>query len=121
MTQPHPEQVKRQRLSIAGKVAIYAFFMLCGGTLFAAQYVPEVANALSFLLPEEPTPSCPAVKNNRYAGAHVATSSCCSQADACPGAACPSEMALAADAEPTERNSAQLAAADLPPIPPVVD
>ncbi|PQO41325.1 hypothetical protein [Blastopirellula marina] len=116
-----PEQVKRNWWSLAGKIAIYSFFMFCGGTLFAAQYVPEVANALSFLLPEEPTQSCPAVKNNRYYGSHVGTSSCCSQQPSCcPGPACPSEMALAG-VEPTEEPTNQLAVAEQPPIPPVVD
>ncbi|EAQ82530.1 hypothetical protein [Blastopirellula marina] len=107
------------------KLVLYSFFTLCAGTLFAAQYVPEVANALSFLLPEEAAHSCTFVQNSSCQHSAstglVETSACCSEAAVCPSmGACPSESPLAG-VGPAPTFDGQLSAMEAPPIPPVVD
>lgn len=121
---------RRNWMETVGKIALYSFFALSAGTLFAAQYVPEVASALSFLLPEEEPHSCPSLKNNpRYRHRSTATaeyassdapSSCCPNSGECPASGGSAHEMLVAEVDSTPENEERLAAADNPPIPPVV-
>ncbi|UUO05939.1 hypothetical protein M4951_21545 [Blastopirellula sp. J2-11] len=134
-TEPSPDHVNdspvtgapqsRSWFGFTCKIVLYSFFTLCAGTLFAAQYVPEVANALSFLLPEEPAHSCSfGQKSSCQQSAStgpVEYASCCSEASICPKSdVCPGEMTLA-EVAPSPSSDGQLVAVEIPPIPPVVD
>ncbi|MFI4876113.1 MAG: hypothetical protein ACIALR_12270 [Blastopirellula sp. JB062] len=108
----------RSWFGIVCKVSLYSICMLCAGTLFAAQYVPEVANALSFFLPAEEASACslsrqPCCSSQPSAAFAVSTvPSCCSDQPASDDAACcPSEM-LTAEVDSKD----QLAQSDAPPI-----
>ncbi|MCC9607561.1 hypothetical protein LOC68_12125 [Blastopirellula sp. JC732] len=119
---------RRNWLAAVGKIALYSFLLLSAGTLFAAQYVPEVANALSFLLPEEEPHSCCSQRSNPCPSTMTADyasysdgASCCPSSSGCPASGgCPNEM-LVTEVDSTPETDPQLAKADNPPIPPVVD
>ncbi|TWT33216.1 hypothetical protein [Blastopirellula retiformator] len=117
-----PTPPRRNLIATVGKIALYSFLALSCGTLFAAQYVPEVATALSLILPEEEPHSCSSLQRGSCCLATAYPEpSCCPSSGGCPAAREePSEMIIAA-VELQLAAELQVATVEQPPIPPVVD
>lgn len=117
-----PTPPRRNLIATAGKIAVYSFLVLSCGTLFAAQYVPEVATALSFMLPAEEPHSCPSLQRGSCCPAtSYSEPSCCPSSGGCPSAGEePSDLIVAAADLPLE-TELQVATIEQPPIPPAVD